>query len=264
MLAEIIIKNSWVDDTSAEEMAEKWLNTFLTRIQTEISKAREDGRLVPFTLNSMSELHIQGTCFSEPKDSPREKEEKKRRSRLARYYEFFAKITPSEFEQLSGKILTLFKAKEEFVTRGSGDQGIDFYGQVPFGSILKPSVIEPGAESQLNVWLVGQAKHYSSSQVSTSDIRELVGSIELARAKTYAGRADPLANLSIRICDPVFYLFFTTGEISRDGRNLLRKAGVVSMDGMQLAAFLADHKVAIRKGQFSETALRRWFRPRPR
>ena len=111
----------------------------------------------------------------------------------------------------------------------------------------------------MKVWLVGQAKHYDASQVSTKDIRELVGSVSLARTKTYAGSKDPLARLQMRSCDPVVYLFFTTGRISRDARDLLQKAGVVGMDGGQLAIFLADCGVGLdEEGHFCREEFRRW------
>lgn len=148
--------------------------------------------------------------------------------------------------------------EEEFVSRRSADQGVDFFGRVPFGEIMKPSAIGSGAERQLKLWLVGQAKNYSASQVSTKDIRELVGSVNLARSKTYAGSIDPLSKLEMRTCDPVFFLFFTTGKLSKDAWSLLSKSGVVAMDGAQLAVFLADHGVGVVNGRFDEVEFRNW------
>ena len=135
---------------------------------------------------------------------------------------------------------------------------MDFFGRVPFGEIMKPSAIGNGAERQLKLCLVGQAKNYSSSQVSTKDIRELVGSVNLARSKTYAGSIDPLARLDMRTCDPVFFLFCTTGKLSRDAWDLLSKSGVVAMDGAQLAVFLADHGVGLVDGQFHSESFWGW------
>lgn len=79
-------------------------------------------------------------------------------------------------------------------------------------------------DRRLNIWLIGQAKRYKSVQVATPDIRELVGSIELARSHVFAGRQE-LIGLNIAPCDPIFYLFFTTGSIGRDGWQLLGEAG---------------------------------------
>ncbi|WP_171210285.1 MULTISPECIES: restriction endonuclease [unclassified Ruegeria] len=122
---------------------------------------------------------------------------------MLRYVDEFEAINPNDFEWLCGRTLSLFQVEEEFVTRSSADQGIDFLGRVPVGEILKPAVIDPGPEQHFKVWLVGQAKHYQATQVSTKDIRELVGSVALAKSKVFAGKTDPLSNLQMRVCDPV-------------------------------------------------------------
>jgi len=66
------------------------------------------------------------------------------------------------------------------------------------------------------------------------------------------------------VADPVFMLFFTTGRISIDGWQLVNRSGIVAMDGEMLAAFLADHDVAIidEQGarQFSKDAFWEWLR----
>ena len=83
--------------------------------------------------------------------------------------------------------------------------------------------------------------------------------MSLAKSKAYAGAKDPLAQLQMRNCDPVFYLFFTTGTISRDARDLLKKAGVIAMDGIQLAVFLADNNVAVVNGSFDQQTFNAWI-----
>jgi len=115
----------------------------------------------------------------------------------------------------------------------------------------------PGFYTTLSVWLVGQAKHYKETKVATPDIRELVGSVELARARAFAKPAS-LPNLEMRLCDPVFYLFFTTGKISRDGWALMKASGVVGMDGAMIAAFLADHDVGCSGGTFAASLFEAW------
>ena len=81
--------------------------------------------------------------------------------------------------------------------------------------MLKPEIISPGAEKHFSVWLVGQSKHYPNTRISTAEIRELVGSVELARAKVFAGSTNPLDELRVRLCDTIIYLFFTTAAIQQ-------------------------------------------------
>lgn len=70
-------------------------------------------------------------------------------------------------------------------------------------------------------------------------------------------------DLRIRVADPVFMLFFTTGRISTDGWQLVQKSGFVAMDGEILATFPADHGVAIIEEQdarrFSRDSLFVWL-----
>ncbi len=111
---------------------------------------------------------------------------------------------------------------------------------------------------------MGQAKHYIDAKVATPDLRELVGSVNLATARAFAG-LDPekYTDLSIRIADPVFMLFFTTGEISTDGWRLSDKSGIVAMDGEMLAAFMADHDIALvtenGEKRFSVDEFKKWL-----
>jgi hypothetical protein len=65
----------------------------------------------------------------------------------------------------------------------------------------------------------------------------------LGRSRTFP-KEGMLPNLEIRPCDPVFIVFFTTGEISIDGWPLCRKAGIAAMDGEMFASFLADKEVS--------------------
>jgi restriction endonuclease Mrr len=107
--------------------------------------------------------------------------------------------------------------------------------------------------------MVGQAKHYPTGQVATPEIRELVGSVELARAGAWSRVSSPYLDMKLRLCDPVFFLFFTTGTISASGWRLLGASGVVGMDGEMLAAFLADHDVGVIGDTFDAPALAEWI-----
>jgi len=87
----------------------------------------------------------------------------------------------------------------------------------------------------------------------------------LASARAFAGLdSNKYPDLQIKVADPVFMLFFTTGKISIDGWQLVRRSGIVAMDGEMLAAFLADHDVAIieQEGirQFSKEAFFEWLK----
>jgi hypothetical protein len=53
-------------------------------------------------------------------------------------------------------------------------------------------------------------------------------------------------------------LFFTTGDISADGWQLLETSGVIGMDGLMLSAFICDQDIAINGGNFEPVEFNEW------
>ena len=63
----------------------------------------------------------------------------------------------------------------------------------------------------------------------------------------------------MRLCDPIIYLFFTTGQFSKDSLELLDRSGVLSFDGLQIGQFLADHGIGITNGSFDPAPFNTWL-----
>jgi len=259
VLLDIIVTSGWLVGSDAAEKAEAWLNRFTIRSSFAIAEAEQSGRYLPFCFNSSGNDYLQGSCYVEPGDSVEVAEAKIKRSQTLSIFEHCRHLTPRDFEILSGKILNLLRMEKSVISRRSADQGIDFFGRVPLGQMLKPEIISPGAEKHFSVWLVGQSKHYPNTRISTAEIRELVGSVELARAKVFAGSTNPLDELRVRLCDPIIYLFFTTGQFSKDSLELLDRSGVLSFDGLQIGQFLADHGIGIANGSFYAAVFDTWM-----
>lgn len=259
VLLHIINQKGWFLGSQAEDQAEVWLPRFVSRAQFLITSLLDSGHHVSFCFNSSGFDYLQGSCYPEPSDADHIVEAKRRRANTARIFERCQTLTPEQFEQLSGKILLLLKVDTPFVSRRTADQGIDFFGRVSFGQIIKPSFLPGGAEKNMSVWLLGQAKHYPETKIGTGEIRELVGSVELARAKIFAGTVDPLSELTARLCDPIIYIFFTSGRYSRDSIDLISKSGVLSFDGLQIGQFLADHGIGLVDGAFDSASFEKWL-----
>lgn len=258
ILVDIIITSGWGDASTADEQAEAWAEGFKTRVAMAINHARDVGRFIPYAFNSASDDHIQGACYCEPSDTADVVAAKGKRANVFHISSALAQFTPIEFEIVCRNVLKLFGAPDPQSSKRSADGGVDFYGQAPFSEILAPIDLPPGVEKDLKVWFIGQAKQYPISKISTNEIRELVGSAELARSKIFAGRKDPLAQLTVRLCDPIFYILITTADFTRDSREIISKSGVIGMDGMQLAQFLADHGKGLETGTFDESEFRTW------
>jgi hypothetical protein len=259
VLLDITISQGWAAGADAEDKADMWLNRFKRRLAFIIAEAVEEGEYRSFTFNSSGDDYLQGYCFCEPGESDATTDAKRKRAYTIEVFEHIARLSDRDFEILSGKVIELLGVERAYVSRISGDQGIDFYGRARFSDILRPPLIDAGAEKNLYVWLIGQSKHYPRSQVSTQEIRELVGSVELAKVKIYAGGNDPLEHLKIRLCDPVFFLFFTSGRFTRDSKDVLRRAGISAFNGLQIAQFLADQGIGLNEQGFDPPTFQVWL-----
>jgi len=244
----------------AREFAERHKRGVLQRLRGELDELNRLGRFCAFAFNSSSPDHIQGSSFIEPKDQEALKRLKQLRARFTSYQWCLEKLSPREFEALCSGLLSLFGVSSPVLTKATGDEGIDFYGKLPVGGMLKPNGKFPGVETQMAIWMIGQAKHYIEAQVSTPDIRELVGSVVLARGGAFSTAEAPYADLNIRVCDPVFFLFFTTGRISSKGWKLLTASGAIGMDGAMVAALLAESGIGCVNDDFEERLFKVWVR----
>ncbi|MGW4206791.1 restriction endonuclease [Lentzea sp. NPDC004789] len=263
-IAEIIVETSigggwFVDRSLAEDYASRMESSAERLLRQELDAWIRKGRAARFEFNSSSSYLIQGSSYIEPIDSPEIAEAKRRRVRFSEYESLLRAATPLEFEAICRGVLVEMGAVNAKLTKASGDQGIDFYGTLSLQGRLTQVYPLSNIDRHLRVWLVGQAKHYQKTKVATPDLRELVGSVNLARAKVYADGGQSLDGLKINVCDPVFYLFFTTGEISRDGWTLIERSGIVGMDGSMLATFLADSGVAVVDGNFDSSTFGAWI-----
>lgn len=260
LLLMVIEGEGWQSGDEAAARAERWKNPFLVRIEKAIRDDDDLGWVYPFAFNSSSGEYIQGSCYCEPSDEDRVKTEKQNRANTFIIREYLSQLSARDFEILCKRILTFLGVLDPHASRSSADEGVDFYGVAPFGRILRPRALPLGSEKQLNVWYIGQAKQYDETSVSTDELRDLIGATAMARSKVFASSTDPLSHFKARLCDPIISLIVTTGRFTRDSVSLLKSAGIMGMDGLQLSQFLADNEAGIINGVFSEPAFDTWLR----
>ena len=260
-LVSISLSQQWhSNDSDASEAAEKWEKPFLHLLRLELSGLNELGRFSPFDFNSSSPYLIQGSAFIEPRDDAETKASKRRRAQHNTYATALTRLSPRDFEALCAGLLQSLGVHEPVLTPYSADEGIDFYGEWRPGGDQSSGIASAWVQRQLSAWMLGQAKHHSVGRVSTFEIRELVGAVELAKGSAYASASEKYADLRLRVCDPVFYLFFTTGRISSASWRLIASSGIAAMDGSTIANFLAERSIgADQSGVFQEDAFARWI-----
>lgn len=234
----------------AEIFSEELTENARIRIIQQINEHVADGRSLIFALNSSNDSYIQGACFVElgvdDDDAARRKRE---RSTASHILSALSEVSPLDFERLCVVALHQLGAHDLHLTPYTADQGVDFYGRLGFSGILSELIGYPPILNKLRVWVIGQAKHYPSGQAATFDLRELTGSVQLARSSAYAMTGDRYPGLRVRPCDPVFSVFITSGSISRDSWLLCRSSGVIAIDGVALVHILGSSRLGSELGE---------------
>ena len=261
-LVTVITTQGWARSRSeVEECAERWEAAALLELQHAISVPDKFGRPRLIMLNSSSAYLIQGAAFIEPNDDDLTKQHKNSRRYILRMWDALRSLNDREFEVCCTRILEEPGVTAPILTQFVADQGIDFYRKLRLVDFIQSGDLEPTIQTQFDIWMIGQAKNYQRTKVATPDIRELVGSVELAKARAFAtDEGEKFVDLKIRPCDPIFQLFFTTGHISDDGWTFLASSGVIGMDGLMLSAFLSDRGIGLLNGDFNRDAFAKWMR----
>jgi hypothetical protein len=155
-------------------------------------------------------------------------------------------LSYSQFEQFGRAVLKEIGCPDPKVTQHAGDQGIDFYGDISVGSIAGINVNMMKLMHEAKFIIVGQAKHYPDSNIGPGLVRELVGTLVLARTRTFSKEGiDLLSEVVLRPFSPALAIMFTTGGFTKGARHLAQQAGLITFSGWQLAVFLADRGVGL-------------------
>ena len=136
-----------------------------------------------------------------------------------RFQNSLHRMAPADFEKLAAIILRVLGCKDVFSTPSSHDQGVDAFG---YQILVRPT---PYGVTHDLTW-IAQAKHYKATQVTTGDVRELVGSKELLVAKVFSTVDERYKELRLRSYAPTAVALITTEEIPATVRRLAQGAGV--------------------------------------
>jgi hypothetical protein len=145
--------------------------------------------------------------------------EPKRVAREIRFQNSLHRISAEDFEKLAAIILRILGCQQVFSTPSSHDQGVDAFGlQV----LVQPT---PYGVIHGLTW-IAQAKHYRSTQVTTGNVRELIGSKELIVARVFSTVDERYKELRLRSYAPIAIALVTTEEVPATVRRLAEGAGV--------------------------------------
>ncbi len=184
------------------------LESFQAKLVEEFNRRIADGRPLRFQIaDSAGVGKIVAGC------------PQKRLPQEIRFQNSLHRISARDFELLAAIVLRTLGCHEVFWTPSSHDQGVDAFGHQ---TLVNPT---PYGVAHSLTW-VAQAKHYSSTRITTGDVRELLGSKELLVAKVYSTVDERYRELRLRSYAPIAIALITTEEIPTTVRRLAEGAGV--------------------------------------
>ena len=239
--AVVVHENGMASDLDeALELVEPFLEDVKVRIFRIRELAEAQGVAWTIELYGSSDEFVRGSSFEDPTLSREIQRVRANRAHVVTVAQLLRALTPVEFEGACTQILRIMGCVEPKTSPLRNDGGIDFYGRLELKGRLDSILPYGGIDGRAGVWLIGQAKHYPTSAIQTAHLRELVGSVELART---GGAIHQWEGLSLRPFDATLMLIFTTGRFSAGAHQLLAQSGMLAMDGAQLATFLCDASV---------------------
>ena len=132
------------------------------------------------------------------------------------------RLSDTEFERLATRAIQLVGCSEAWATQTSHDQGLDGFGR--FNLLKLPKTTK--YNNDFTVWVLMQAKHYNKEKVCSSNIREFVGSGELAKYKIYSTLSSKYKMLELRPLAPTALVIITSGEVKRTAKLLADESGI--------------------------------------
>lgn len=223
------------------ELCEKGSGEFQNFITEHYNSCIELNIIAKYEIVGADNDYIRGLAFIHASMSAEERDLRTKRALFDKNYEILMDLNFNEFESLMGKFLQYLGAEKFEITKSSHDDGIDFVGRIDLSSISgkQPNIFS--LEREFYGYIVGQAKHYRRTKFKISEVRELIGSVEMVRSGISAYDSNRSNRFGIKPFDPIFSVFVTSGLISGNGREFGRNSGVTIVDGHQLTLFLTDN-----------------------
>ncbi len=251
-----------IDELEATSIAGVRKSAIINTIDKRQSDAERLGLIHRLEIFGAFRSQVGGAGKSHPADGFKLQLAKQGRKQANSILQKIRSLSPNEFEQFGSSLVRSLGASISAKTRQTGDQGIDFVGAARLGDLLDypKNIFRLAHDMQID--FIGQAKHYPNRTIQSATVRELVGSLELARSRHFSSDNFKLIeDLALRSFSPVFALLITTGAVSSGARSVADKSGIIIRSGDQIATYLADLGVGIDScsGAFSECLFMEWM-----
>lgn len=230
---------SYVEDLAKEFLLRKyrpeWVDIFwesqgdylISELVEEFNRRMQDGFPINFTFVDEESKKVQG--WTNPVIL----------FKTTNFQKALLSLTDKEFERLAARIIQVVGCKDAWSTPVSHDQGLDAFGCLSLFDLPKISR-ETVDNGKLKIWVLVQAKHYNKEKVCSSDIREFVGSGDLAKHKIYATEALKYEILELKPFAPLAFIMITSGEVKRTAKLLADSAGIKIITSSDICAIFSS------------------------
>lgn len=250
------------DEIDAVGLAATRRSAIVKIIDDRQRSAQADGLVHTLEVVGAFRSHVGGAGRPEVADDDKLSLAKQGRRQIASILACMKALDHNQFELFGAALIRSLGASVSEKTRQTGDQGIDFVGTTRLGELLShpKNIFKLAHDMQID--FIGQAKHYPNRPLNPSTVRELVGSLELARSRHFSNDDFCLLeDLSLKSFSPVFALLISTGPVTEGARSVAEKSGIIIRSGDQIATYLADLGVGIvpETGGFSKAVFKDWM-----
>jgi len=147
---------------------------------------------------------------------------------------FILSLKPFEFEKISTLIGKCFYFSDNYATKRTRDQGIDFISSSEY--LKSYNSFDIG----LKHFIIGQAKKYKKSLVNIDDIKNLYASVDMFRYRTFPSKKKYkiYSTIDLKKFTPIFPVFSTSYFFSEDALMICQQTDTIPVDVIDLSLIL--------------------------
>ena len=242
--AETIISAYEIDAADAQDKAHALLPALRRELEEHIEKRNILRQACDFCFAASDTPYLQGTDYISPAHDAEARVALEARTSVEDIKKAVLQLSPAQFESLMGKILEGLGLQDVYITKSSSDDGLDFFGCLNIGVNDSKILLDDHFSHELELFVVGQAKRYTTSKFKLGELRELIGSVTLLKSNISARATAQKWPRTLRIADPVLNLFVISNEVSASGWRLAEQSGVRVLDINKLGILLADLRIS--------------------